>query len=148
MPEVTKRRAVMVEGARAPVRQLSMLAMAALLGLNACGGGRLNTAAEPETAPLPTAGIAGQEVAVYPLTLVVSEETLGWSELLQPRRDALDHADSLIGAFLTERAPEVVWVLPEALRRAAGRAPGGPDPEPTQPCVRARRLSSRSIRRL
>lgn len=106
-------------------RLIPSLAALALIGLGACGGGgRPNTAAEPETAPLPTAGIAGQEVTVYPLTLVVSEEELGWSEDLQPRREALDHADSLIAAFLTERAPEVVWVLPEALRRAASRAPG------------------------
>jgi len=95
-----------------------------LLAFAACGGRQPNSAASPQAAPLPTAGIAGQQVAVYPLTLVVSEETLGWSEYLLPRRDALDRADSLIAALLTERAPEVVWVLPEALRRAASRAPG------------------------
>lgn len=95
-----------------------------ILALFACSAGQPDSAIEPETAPLPTAGIAGQEVCVYPLTLAVSEESLGWAELLQPRRDALDRADSLIGAFLTERAPEVAWVLPTELRRAAGRAPG------------------------
>jgi hypothetical protein len=106
------------------MRLAPSVAALALLGVGACGGGQPNTAAAPETAPLPTAGIAGQEVAVYPLTLLVSEEALEWSEYLQPRREALDHADSLIAALLTERAPEVVWVLPEALRRAASRAPG------------------------
>jgi len=105
-------------------RPFPSLAALALLGFNACGGGQPNSAVEPETAPLPTAGIAGQEVTVYPLTLVVAEEALEWSEYLHPRREALDRADSLIAALLTERAPEVVWVLPEALRRAASQAPG------------------------
>ena len=95
-----------------------------LLFLLGCAGGQTSSDVLPETAPLPTAGIAGQEVCVYPLTLVVAEESLGWAEMLLPRRDALNRADSLIEAFLTERAPEVTWVLPEALRRAASRAPG------------------------
>ncbi len=95
-----------------------------ILALFACCTGRVDSSVEPDTAPLPTAGIAGQEVCVYPLTLVVSEESLNWAELLQPRREALDRADSLIATFLTERAPEVAWVLPPDLRRAAGRAPG------------------------
>ncbi len=100
------------------------LATLAFLGFVACGGGQTSNGAAPEAAPLPTAGIAGQEVTVYPLTLVVAEEELGWSEQLQPRREALDRADSLIATFLTERAPEVAWVLPEELRRVASRAPG------------------------
>ncbi len=90
----------------------------------ACGGGLPNDSVAPETAPLPTAGIAGREVTVFPLTLVVAEENLGWSEQLQPRREALDQADSLIATFLIERAPEVTWILPAELRRVAGRAPG------------------------
>ena len=95
-----------------------------LLAVLACGTGHTDNSVEPETAPLPTAGIAGQEVTVYPLTLVVSEESLNWAEQLLPRREALDRADSLISKFLTERAPEVAWVLPPELRRAASRAPG------------------------
>ena len=106
------------------MRPFPLLAALAILGFSACGAGQPNSAVEPETAPLPTAGVAGREVAVYPLTLVVAEEALEWSEFLLPRREALDRADSLIAALLTERAPEVVWVLPEALRRAASRAPG------------------------
>ena len=125
MPERNRRRCHKSEVISVPMHGIPYLAALALLGFSACGGGaHPSTGAEPETSPLPTAGIAGQEVAVYPLTLVVSEETLGWSEQLQPRREALDRADSLIAALLTERAPEVVWVLPEALRRAASRAPG------------------------
>jgi hypothetical protein len=100
---------------------LHSLPLVCLLG---CAGGQPDSSVEPQTAPLPTAGIAGQEVCLYPLTLVVAEESLNWTEQLQPRREVLDRADSLIATFLTERAPEVAWVLPEELRRAAGRAPG------------------------
>ncbi len=99
-------------------------AMLVLVLFVACGGGQPSDSVAPETAPLPTAGIAGREVTVFPLTLVVAEENLGWSEQLQPRREALDQADSLIATFLIERAPEVTWVLPAELRRVAGRAPG------------------------
>ncbi len=94
------------------------------VGLAACGGKHPSEDVTPVTAPLPTAGIAGRDVSVYPLTLVVAEESLGWSEGLLPRREALHHADSLIAHFLTERAPEVTWILPPQLRRAASRAPG------------------------
>jgi hypothetical protein len=80
--------------------------------------------APTETAPLPTAGIAGREVPVYPLTLIAVDESLGWQEAVRPRKEALTRVDSLIGVFLTESAPEVRWVLPDRLRRAARRAPG------------------------
>jgi hypothetical protein len=94
----------------------------ACAGRGASGGGQTP---EPAPAlPLPTAGIAGQRVAVYPLTLVTAAEELGWHSYLAARREALDRADSIIGALLTERSPEVTWVLPADLRRAAARAPG------------------------
>jgi hypothetical protein len=73
---------------------------------------------------LPTAGLAGQSVAVYPLTLLAADQELEWQEALTPRRAALQRADSIIAAMLVERSPEVNWVLPEELRRAASRAPG------------------------
>jgi hypothetical protein len=105
----------------------SRIAVLGLL-LAGCGGGRQpdpQTAPVPAPAlPLPTSAIAGQDVAVYPLTLVSAEATLGWEGQLSPRRATLDRADSIIGALLDERSPEVKWVLPPALRRAASRAPG------------------------
>ena len=107
-----------------------------------CGGNQPAEEPEPEDGqeerqsealPLPTAGIAGQPVTVYPLTFLVTEETLreaGWDEQVQSREDALRRADSLIAAFLTERAPEADWILPEELRRVHRQAPnmlGDPD---------------------
>lgn len=103
----------------------------ALWCLAACGGSHSSaTGAPAPTAPLPTAGISGQRVVVYPLTLVAADDRLAWSAALSPRRVALERADSLIGDALTGRAPEVTWVLPPALRQAARRnAPVTTDPD-------------------
>ena len=76
------------------------------------------------TAPLPTAGIASQQVGVLPLTLVAAEDSLHWETALGERRVALAKSDSIIGTLLKTRAPEVSWLLPEELRRVARRAPG------------------------
>jgi len=93
-------------------------------------GGRQHPEGPAPTQPLPTAGLAAQQVSVVPLTLLVAEDSLQWQVLLGERRAALARADSVIGTLLRERTPEVSWVLPDALRRAARRAPGiAPDPD-------------------
>src|SRR5438034_1071684 len=110
----------LVRGARCVV------ACAAVAG---CGGRRHVGPPEP-TAPLPTAGIASQQVSVLPLTLLAAEDSLHWENALGQRRAGLAKADSVFGALLQARAPEVSWVLPDELRRAARRAPGiAPDPD-------------------
>jgi hypothetical protein len=71
--------------------------------------------------------MVGQSVAVMPLTLVAADPELASDSLYlkyQDRRTTLLWADSLIGDALTERAPEVKWVLPPALRKMARRSPG------------------------
>jgi hypothetical protein len=78
----------------------------------------------PLTTPLPTTGLAGQQVILLPLTLVAAEDSLHWDTLLGDRRATLLHADSLVGALLEARAPEVTWVVPSEVRRAARHAPG------------------------
>ena len=94
----------------------------------ACGGSRAASskqAAEPApTIPLPTAGLAGQRVSLYPLTLVAAEDSLRWNALIAERRNTLTRADSVIGSLLTGRAPEVTWITPDQLRRDARRAIG------------------------
>jgi hypothetical protein len=91
----------------------------------ACGGRRhTQEATPPPTAPLPTAGLAGQRVSVLPVTLVAAEDSLHWEHFLANRGAALAQADSVIGTLLMARAPEVTWVLPDELRRATRRAPG------------------------
>ncbi|HEX4573621.1 MAG TPA: hypothetical protein VH158_00720 [Gemmatimonadales bacterium] len=97
--------------------------------LGRCGGKPDVPSPEP-TAPLPTAGIAAQQVSLLPLGLLAAEDSLRWEGLLGERRAALARADSVIGTLLRARAPEVNWVLPDELRRAARRAPGvAPDPD-------------------
>jgi hypothetical protein len=94
-----------------------------------CGGkkkvdDKLTPEELPPTAPLPTAGLAGQRVALTPLTLVGAEDTLHWEALIADRRATLNKSDSIIGELLTARAPEVTWVGPEELRHTARRAAG------------------------
>ena len=102
------------------------MAIALLAG---CGG-RQHVETPAPTQPLPTAGLAAQQVSVLPLTLLAAEDSLHWQAKFADRRAALAQADSVIGTLLTARAPEVTWVLPEALRKAARRAPGiAPDPD-------------------
>jgi hypothetical protein len=76
------------------------------------------------TMPLPTTGLSGQQVILLPLTLVAAEDSLHWETALGSRRATLARADSVVGALLEARAPEVTWVLPSEVRRAARRAPG------------------------
>jgi len=98
---------------------------AVVLAVIACGGKKTDQPPVPvPTAPLPTAGISGQSVSVWPLTLVAAEDTLHWDALLADRRATLDKCDSIIGNLLTGRSPEVTWVSPAELRRAARRAVG------------------------
>lgn len=77
--------------------------------------------------PVPTGTLAGQTVAVIPITLVVADPALLSDSLYaayKDRRTTLLWTDSLIGDAFVSRAPEVTWVLPPRLRKVARRAPG------------------------
>ena len=102
-----------------------------LLTTLACSGKKSDQNPKPEpTAPLPTAGLSGQRVALTPLALVAAEDTLHWDSLIADRRTTLDKCDSIIGTLLTARAPEVTWVGPVELRHIARRAvPIASDPD-------------------
>ncbi len=101
----------------------------AIVAVLACGGKRPVQGPAP-AAPLPTGGLAGQQVSVLPLTLIAAEEELHWDTSLADRRAALARADSVIEALLRARAPEVNWLFPDELRRVARRAPGvAPNPD-------------------
>jgi len=96
-----------------------------LLTALACGSKKSSQNPVPApTAPLPTAGIAGQRVALTPITLVAAEEALQWDSLIGDRRATLGKCDSIIATLLAARAPEVIWVPPAELRHVARRAPG------------------------
>jgi hypothetical protein len=81
----------------------------------------------PPPPPIPTQSLGGQEVSVMPITLVAIDPAFESDTLFAKYRDhraTLTWADSLIGGALTERAPEVKWVLPPRLRKLARRAAG------------------------
>jgi hypothetical protein len=106
-----------------PLKHKYLLVGVALLV--ACGGKKADQNLTPApTAPLPTAGLAGQRVPLLPLTLVAAEDSLHWGVELADRRASLDRCDSIIGSLLAARAPEVSWVRAGELRRAARRAAG------------------------
>jgi hypothetical protein len=92
--------------------------------VSACGKKPPQTPTPEPTAPLPTAGLAGQRVALTPLALVAAEDTIHLDALIADRRTTLDKCDSIIATLLTVRAPEVSWVGPAELRHVARRAPG------------------------
>ena len=109
-------------------RNLSPALCLGLLALLAC---RLN--AQDGTKPLPavqtlaTGQLAGQTIAVLPLTLLVADPALESDSVYaryRERRSALLRADSLIGEEIQARSPEVNWVLPPQLRKVARRSAG------------------------
>lgn len=105
------------------VRRMATAALLLVVG-SACGGAQSDEPVEPVSRPIPTAVVAGRKIALYPVTLVAADQSLGWNELIGGREEARLRADSVIEAYLLERVPEAEWVLPDELRRAAARAPG------------------------
>jgi hypothetical protein len=109
-------------------RRLSPVLCAGLLALLAC---RLNAQDGSKTIPqvrtLATGALAGQTIAVLPLTLLVADPVLESDSSYtryRERRAALLRADSLMGEGLQARGPEVSWVLPPQLRKIARRSAG------------------------
>ncbi|HYF38813.1 MAG TPA: hypothetical protein VD930_03915 [Gemmatimonadales bacterium] len=99
-----------------------------ILALLACSA---NAQDPPKTLPavqtLSAGALAGQTIAVLPITLVVADPALESDSVYRPyreRRSALLRADSLVGAGIQARAPEVNWVLPPELRKVARRSAG------------------------
>jgi hypothetical protein len=79
-------------------------------------------------------GLAGQKVAVYPISSMALDPKLNWSSTIRVP-GARAHADSILDNWLVEEFPKVVWVLPAEVRRAAQQAPGlvvGPDQVATE----------------
>ena len=119
---------------RGNILQISIWRTAGLALLLACargpGGEAPAPAAAQEPAPTQPLGLtplAGQAIPVLPLTLVAPDPALADDTVYAAWRDrvtALRTADTLIGDALTERGPEVQWILPPELRKIARRSPG------------------------
>lgn len=119
-----------------------------LLALAAAGASAPRAAAAQQPASgLNAVALAGQQVAVLPITMVVLAPELagdsaaaGWGT----RAVAVRRADSIVAEALQGRAPEVQWVLPPQLRKLARRAPGMmPDPDQMgQAALRAPKLEN------
>lgn len=104
-----------------PIRTFILLAIAAA---PACAQQPKQSKTPEPVVALATDGLAGQLVAVLPLTMVVSDPRLPGPTGLDARTRTMRWADSLLGDALLERAPEVQWILPPALRHTAERAVG------------------------
>ncbi|NOT10113.1 MAG: hypothetical protein HOP28_18120 [Gemmatimonadales bacterium] len=78
---------------------------------------------------LATATLAGQPVAVLPITMLVSDPRIPGGTGAAARKRMQSWADSTLGEALQEQAPEVEWLLPDALRRSTQRT-GGLVPSP------------------
>jgi hypothetical protein len=108
------------------------LALLMTLGAPACLGAQKEAPPPPSpptppVATLSSAAFSGQTIAVLPITLVVADPALQSDSTYANYRDhrsALLRADSLVGAGLQTRGPEVNWVLPPQLRKVARRAAG------------------------
>jgi hypothetical protein len=111
------------------LRSILLLGLLAPGVLSAQRSGSTQKPAAPVAVALSTAGLAGQVVAVLPLTMVVSDPKLPGGTGPAARATLLKWADSSFSDVLLERAPEVQWVLPAALRKAATRS-GGLIPSP------------------
>jgi hypothetical protein len=95
---------------------------------------------------LATDGLAGESIALLPVTLAIADPALKSDTAvtaLGDRLHVLRWADSVIGEEFRARAPEVTWVAPPRLRQLARRNPGMiPDPDQMgQAILRAPKLT-------
>jgi hypothetical protein len=107
-----------------------------LLAVLACA--RSSPAQDEGQAPPPavparvlySAPLAGEKIAVLPVTMVIAEPPLGTEAPFLDRTTLLRWTDSILQYALENRAPEVEWVFPRDLRAIARRAPTvAPDPD-------------------
>ncbi|HSE67178.1 MAG TPA: hypothetical protein VLB12_09335 [Gemmatimonadales bacterium] len=113
--------------------RLVLLLLAAGL---ACGGRNEPEEASPKHEKpepihaLATAPLAGQVVAVIPLTILVGDEEMMAQAPFNDHTKAVAWGDSIIQQRILSLAPEPKWVFPPELRRIAHRAVGvAPDPD-------------------
>lgn len=110
----------------------SCLAAAAIALTAGCGRAAAQQESQPkpqrfENNALSVVPLAGQQVPLLPITMVVADTSVERDSAWAPwrgRAAALARGDSLITDELTMRGPEIGWVPPNELRKLARRAPG------------------------
>lgn len=130
-----------------PRRYLGLL-LAGALGVAAPAGAHAQDSKEFRGRVLATPALAGLSVPVLTLggfgvdSAFAGDSMLaGWSS----RAAAITRFDGILGGYLTDNAPDVKWVLPDALRRMAKRAPSiVPDPDRLGHQI----MSSEQVRRI
>lgn len=105
------------------------LGRAAVAALFMCAGLSMPALAQGklENRGLSAMSLAGERVALLPLTMVLADSAVEGDSLYRPWRDrarAVALGDSLIFESFETRAPEIIWVPPAELRRIARRSPG------------------------
>ncbi len=85
---------------------------------------------KPVTQALVVASVAGQPVAIIPISMIVVEPTVPTGTMTADRPTLKAWTDSLLVEGALSRAPEVKWVPPSELRRISRRGAGlVPDPD-------------------
>lgn len=94
---------------------------------------RARAQAQQQVQGFAAAALAGESVALLPLTLALADSAVATDSMLAAfhGRRALTWADSTIADAFAGRAPEIKWIPPAQLRRVARRNPGMV-PEPDQ----------------
>jgi len=118
------------------MRSARLVLLLLVAGL-ACGGRHEPEEATPKKdekpepiSALATAPLAGQTVAVIPLTILVGDEEMMGQAPFNDHTKAVAWGDSIIQQRILALAPEPKWVFPPDLRRMAHRAVGvAPDPD-------------------
>lgn len=98
-----------------------------LLCLAGCGGHGKPAEAAPKVYPavaLSTYPLSGEAVSVVPLTMLIFNSPLEAPSELSDHAKLVGWGDSIIDRALTDRGPEVKWILPAELRKQAMRSPG------------------------
>jgi hypothetical protein len=102
--------------------RIRTLPLAMLTFTAACAPAVVATAQDQPAPSLAVSPLAGQRIPLLPVSYLVAEPAVD-SLLASDRTARMAWADSILAQAFTSRGPEVVWVLPEELRRVAQRAP-------------------------
>jgi len=109
---------------------LAILAVSRPLAINAQNQNDMRSRDQKRTG-LVRESLAGQNVPVMPITMIMRDTTVSDSVFLQARTVVMGWADSVLAEALTLAAPEISWLYGTELNRVARRG-AGMLPEPAK----------------